>query len=166
MSNLHFTQPTSPTGSSLHFRTIKAATICSYLTDIAKFLGRFRDVDPRFTSSADTKLAPVIAKAIAEQKRWETVPNRREPFTLTLQLILSDIASTHTDDCCLAVAIADWTLCNDVCRMQRNRMGSNKHRPSLYRSMHTYRDVHCMVQWIPSHYMYWFTILTDPTTIV
>jgi hypothetical protein len=42
----------------------------------------------------------------------ETVPNRREPFTLTLQLILSDIASTHTHNCCLAVAIADWTLCN------------------------------------------------------
>ena len=100
------------TGSSLHFRTIKAATICSYLTDIAKFLGRFRDVDPRFTSSADTKLAPVIAKVIAEQKRWESVPNRREPFTLTLQLILSETASLFPADCCLQVAMADWTLCN------------------------------------------------------
>ena len=57
------------TGSTLFNRSIKASTINLYLTGIAKFLGRFRDVDPRYVSSADTHLAPVIAKVIAEQRR-------------------------------------------------------------------------------------------------
>jgi hypothetical protein len=98
------------TGLLLHFRTIKAATIGRYLAD--HLLGNFCDVDPQFTSSANTKLAPVIAKVIAEQKRWELVPNRREPFTLTLQLILSKTTSLFKDDCCLPVAMANWMLCN------------------------------------------------------
>ena len=100
------------TGSTLHCRSIKAATINSYLADVAKFLGRFREVDPRFTSSAETKLAPIIGKVIQEQRRWEVVPNRREPFTMSLQLVLADKAARHPNSCSFDAAIADWTLCN------------------------------------------------------
>jgi len=100
------------TGSSIHCRSIKSSTINSYLADIAKFLGRFREIDPRFTSSADTKLAPVIAKVLAEQKRWESVPNRREPFTLPMYNIIAATASHQSDITTLEVAMANWTLCN------------------------------------------------------
>ena len=100
------------TGSTLHCRSIKAATINCYLTDVAKFLGRFREVDPRFTSSADSKLAPIIGKVLQEQRRWETVPNRREPFTMDLQLIIAAKAAISKDTCSFDAAIADWTLCN------------------------------------------------------
>ena len=100
------------TGSTLYCRSIKSATINSYLTDVAKFIGRFREVDPRFTSSADTKLAPIIGKVLQEQRRWEVVPNRREPFTMDLQNILSKKAAATTDTCSFDAAIADWTLCN------------------------------------------------------
>ena len=72
------------TGSSLHCRSLKASTIASYLLDVAKFLGRYRDVDPRFRSTADTRLAPAIARVLDEQKRCESFPNRREPFTLEM----------------------------------------------------------------------------------
>ena len=41
------------TGSTLHGRTIKSATINGYITHVAKFLSRFRDVNPRFASPAD-----------------------------------------------------------------------------------------------------------------
>ena len=68
------------TGSTLHCRSIKASTIGNYFHDIASFLGRFRAIDPRFVSATDTKLAPVIAKVLDEQRRWESVPNRREPY--------------------------------------------------------------------------------------
>jgi hypothetical protein len=44
------------TGSALHCRSIKSANINCYLIDVVKFIGRYREVDPRFTSSADTKL--------------------------------------------------------------------------------------------------------------
>ena len=100
------------TGSTLYCRTIKSATINCYLTDVAKFLGRFRDVDPRFTSSADTKLAPVIGKVLQEQRRWEVVPNRREPFTMALQLLISKKATDAADHLGYDAAIANWTLCN------------------------------------------------------
>ena len=100
------------TGSSLHCRSIKSSTIASYIHDIATFLGRFRSIDPRFISTADSALAPVIAKVIAEQKRWEMVPNRHEPFTVEMHLAIADIAAARQDDCCLEAAMANWTLCN------------------------------------------------------
>ena len=100
------------TGSSLHCRTIKSSTIACYLLDIATFLGRFRPIDPRFVSAADTALAPAIAKILFEQKRWETVPNRREPFTVDMYRAIASLASTKQDDCCLESAMANWTLCN------------------------------------------------------
>ena len=100
------------TGSTLHCRAIKANTIASYLHDIATFLGRFRSIDPRFISAADTSLAPVIAKVIAEQRRWEMVPNRREPFTVEMHNAIANSAKIQMDDCCLAAAMANWTLCN------------------------------------------------------
>ena len=68
------------TGSTLKYQTIQSGTIKGYIHNVAKFLGRFRAINPRFVSATDTKLAPVISKVIAEQKRWETVPNRREPL--------------------------------------------------------------------------------------
>jgi hypothetical protein len=83
------------TGSSLHCRTSKSSTILScYLLDIATFLGRFGPIDPRFVLAADTALAPAIAKILAEQKRWETVSNRREPFTLDMYSAIATLAST------------------------------------------------------------------------
>ena len=101
------------TGSTLHCRSIKAATsINSYLADVAKFLGQFWEVDPRFTSSAETKLTPIIGKVIQEQHRWEVVPNRREPITISLQLVLAAKASKHPDQSSFDAAIANWTLCN------------------------------------------------------
>ena len=100
------------TGSTLFNRSIKASTINLYLTGIAKFLGRFRDVDPRYVSSADTHLAPVIAKVIAEQRRWETVPNRREPFTLPMYQVMATRAANSPDTCGLQHALANWALIN------------------------------------------------------
>ena len=83
------------TGSLLHCRSLKAGTIRSYLLDVAKFLGRFRDIDPRFKSAADTKLAPAIAKVLAIVQRWELVPNRREPFTLEMQAFIPKAAAAQ-----------------------------------------------------------------------
>ena len=118
------------TGSSLHCRSLKSSTIASYLHDIAKFLGRVRPIDPRFTSTADTSLAPVIAQVIAEQRRWETVPNRREPFTIEMHLEISKLPTVRADDCCLDAAMANWTICNlyTGCRCIEWAQTSSTHR--------------------------------------
>lgn len=62
--------PRSKTCSSLHCKSLIASTIARYLLDVAKLLGHYqddvdprhyRDVDPQFRSTADTRLAPEIA---------------------------------------------------------------------------------------------------------
>ncbi|KAI2502459.1 hypothetical protein MHU86_12035 [Fragilaria crotonensis] len=141
------------TGSSLHCKSLKASTIASYLLDVAKFLGRYRDVDPRFRSTADTRLAPAIAKVLDEQKRWESVPNRREPFTLEMHKYIAQSAATQADDCCIEAALANWTLCNLYagCRgiewMQTNSTNQLIHSHHLNRFGNAYaftlRDVQC-----------------------
>ncbi|KAI2489265.1 hypothetical protein MHU86_25338 [Fragilaria crotonensis] len=95
--------------------------------DIATFLGRFRPIDPRFISAADAALAPVIAKVIAEQRRWEMVPNRREPFTVEMHLAIANFPSSQKDDCCLTAAMANWTLCN----LYAGCRGISGHKPNL-----------------------------------
>ncbi|KAI2505252.1 hypothetical protein MHU86_9154 [Fragilaria crotonensis] len=148
------------TGSSLHCKSLKASTIASYLLDVAKFLGRYRDVDPRFRSTADTRLAPAIAKVLDEQKRWESVPNRREPFTLEMHKYIAQSAATQADDCCIEAALANWTLCNLYagCRgiewMQTNSTNQLIHSHHLNRFGNAYaftlRDVN--VQQHPTNY--------------
>jgi hypothetical protein len=107
-------------GSTLHCRSLKASTIAGYLLDVAKFLGRFRDVDPRFQSTADTRLAPAIAKVLDEQKRWETVPNRREPFNLELHNYIAQQAKSNPDDCCLDAANGKLDVMQPLRRVPRN----------------------------------------------
>ena len=100
------------TGSTLHFQTIKASTISTYLHDVATFLGRFRPIDPRFVSATDTKLAPCISKILEEQRRWESIPNRREPFTLEMHNEIANLPSVATDPLGLDAAMTNWLLCN------------------------------------------------------
>ena len=100
------------TGSTLHFNSIKSGTINTYLLNVATFLGCYRTIDPRYVSAADTRLAPVIGRVISEQKRWETVPNRREPFTLELHNEIATLPTVAADPNCLDAAMANWTLCN------------------------------------------------------
>ena len=99
------------TGSTLHCRFIKSSKIQTYLRDVAEFIGRFCDIDPRYRSTANTGCAPAISKGLNEVKRWETVPNKREPFTLETQFYIATKAAQNPDDCCIEASLANWTLC-------------------------------------------------------
>ena len=141
------------TGSTLHCRSIKSSSIQTYLRDVAKFIGRFRDIDPRDRSTADKGLATAISKVLDEVKRWETVPNRREPFTLEMQLYIAKKAETNPDDCCIEAALANWTICNMYagCRgiewMQTNSTNTSLHSHHKNRFGNAYaftiEDVQC-----------------------
>ena len=117
------------TGSSLHCRSLKASTIASYLLDVAKFLGRYyQNVGPRLQSTADTRLAPAIAKVLDKQKRWESVPNRREPFTLERHKCIAKSAANQAHNCCIEAALATWILdtLQHVRWLPRHRMDANR----------------------------------------
>ena len=92
-------------GHTLYSKQIKAATIESYLRDVARFLGRFCDVDPRFPSALDSRLAPPIRAVLDELKRWEKVPNKLEPFTLAMLAYLETLAAKLSPDGLIATCV-------------------------------------------------------------
>ena len=66
------------------------------------------DIDPQPARN----WPPPIGKILAEVQRWESIPNRREPFTLDMHKYIAKEAAKKQDDCCLEDAIANWTQCN------------------------------------------------------
>ena len=89
-------------GSTLMCKSVKSGTIAGYLRDVARFLANFQARDPRRTDATQTTNAECISGVLAEVKRWELVPNRREPLTVDMYMWLLDhinaIASVHGPD--------------------------------------------------------------------
>jgi hypothetical protein len=99
------------TGESLTHKQIKASTINDYLFTVAKFLGRFSDRDVRKPDQVSPALAPCIKAVLTELKRWENMPNRREPFTPEMWAYIQDtLRPTATEDS-LVAACTDWFTC-------------------------------------------------------
>jgi hypothetical protein len=78
------------TGHSLSSQTLKVGTIWKYLIAAASFVAVFDSVrgrDARKEKGSDS-LCPALDKVLKEQIRWEDVPDRREGWTVGLQLAL------------------------------------------------------------------------------
>jgi hypothetical protein len=98
------------TGSNLRHKTLKAATISSYLASVAKFLGRFSDRDVR--KQLDSfNIAPCIKAVTDEVKRWEDMPRRREPFTPDMWKHIHHDMRPQAHDDSLIAACDDWFAC-------------------------------------------------------
>jgi hypothetical protein len=99
------------TGDTLICRTIKVATIQQYLRAVARFLASFdpKERDYRRVDNNDKHFAPPLAAVLAELKRWETVPDRREPFTLEMLAELQQQTIGTSPDGIFA-ACCDWFL--------------------------------------------------------
>jgi len=100
------------TGNSISCRAIKAATMEKYLRSVATFCSRSNARDPRKLEQTNNKLAPVIEGVLNEVKRWENIPNRREPFTIEMLNYLIELLESqrhiHGQDSLLA-AMVDWS---------------------------------------------------------
>ena len=72
------------TGQALWCKTVKSATIATYLRNIALLVKKFRPIDPRYAAPTDRSLAPVIKHYLDNLKKWESIPDRREPMTLEM----------------------------------------------------------------------------------
>ena len=98
------------TGSTLWLKSIKSSTIGKYLLDISKFLTRFHSIDTRKTDAASKSLAPCIQAVITEVARWESVPNKREPYTTDMfhwqDQRCQELTSSSTDS--IRHALRDW----------------------------------------------------------
>lgn len=97
------------TGHSLSSQCLKSATITSYLLDVSQLLQTFDPAgrDFRKPTNDPKSIALPIAKVLAEFKRDERVPDRREPYTPQIHDHLVRAASTAEPNSLLS-ALCDW----------------------------------------------------------
>ena len=94
-------------GNSLLCRSILADTIDKYLTAISDLFTQNGFPSPLTDPNKPNKRAPCITYVVSEQRRWEKVPNRREPLTLDmLQAII--LHSKNSPSTSLNSALTDW----------------------------------------------------------
>ena len=102
-------------GNNILCQSLKSATVGIYLWNVATLCmaaspaGR----DPRKVRDSDSLLAPCISRVLKEIKRWEKIPDRKEPFTpAMLQHLVSRVEqqlSPPTDSVDhLDLALRDW----------------------------------------------------------
>jgi hypothetical protein len=96
------------TGSTLMCKSIRAATIETYIRDNAKFIRLFIDRDPRKVNDLDGKLAPPIRAVIDMVKRLESMRDLREPFTWEMWLALDTKVANADQLDSLDDALCDW----------------------------------------------------------
>ena len=94
------------TGNNLMCNQIKSATANKYCRDVAKFLLRFRDDDPRKIRGSDN-LCPQLKRVLDSALKWENVKDKREPLTIKM-IQARDVTALPMD--CLASAIHDWCV--------------------------------------------------------
>jgi hypothetical protein len=99
-------------GCSLYFKTIKVGTIKRYIAAVATFLALFGSsrTDFRYAAPGDQKFHPTLQAVYTELTRWETVPNRREPFSLAMiDAQAKKVKDTNAPFLSFDAAFLDWS---------------------------------------------------------
>ena len=127
-------------GSNLLCRALKTATVEKYLLAVSRYTKHLNpdNRDPRMDSPGDTKISPLVKSILNEQKRWESAPDRREPFLPELTRHLLNInKKINADPSCLLSALADWFIVGHYIGHRRSEAFQppthhSPHRPVLY----------------------------------
>jgi hypothetical protein len=104
------------TGNTIFCRSIKVATVKAYTNAAASLMALFGDHPRDFRKEVptDAHVSRVLSTVYDELHRWETVPNRREPFAPEMLRDIQQRAAT-TVNCrqpdSLLSALADWFQC-------------------------------------------------------
>jgi hypothetical protein len=132
------------TGNTIFCRSIKLATVKAYTNAAASFMALFGDHprDARKEVPTDAHVSRVLSTVYDELHRWETVPNRREPFAPEM---LRDVQQRAADpvNCqlpdSLLPALADWFQCALFAGFRLSEWAQDAHHSALdsYR-----RDMH------------------------
>ena len=91
-------------------KTLKVDTIKRYIQNVSDFFTNFGTprVDFRYDTQGDKTFSPVLTSVYKELARWESVPNRREAFTLAmLDALRERITKTKPHFHSLICALAD-----------------------------------------------------------
>ncbi|KAG7368827.1 hypothetical protein IV203_031570 [Nitzschia inconspicua] len=95
-------------GHTLSRRNIRSDTIRNYLYAAATLVQMFHPegLDPRKEKGLHA-ICPSIDKVLKELRRWENIPDRREPYTVAMQLLFCSKA-TSSDPNSKVSALCDW----------------------------------------------------------
>ena len=96
-------------GSNLYFRQIRSNTVKNYVNDMASLVGMasaYRDI--RKDNPTDTKVGRILTSVYNELRRYESVPNRHEPFTPEMLNCARQLAARSPSNVSLESALADW----------------------------------------------------------
>lgn len=85
-------------GNTLLFKIIKAASMATYVRNLATLIIPVRGNDPRYVCPTDRKMAPIITNQLDKVRKWESLPDRREPCTLDMILDIVERAKAEPDD--------------------------------------------------------------------
>jgi hypothetical protein len=80
----------------------------------------------------DTKISRTLSAVYDEQKRWEDVPNRREPYTLEmLDTMKNDFAASGQGPNTLAAALVDWFACGLFAGLRLGEWAQNAYKSEM-----------------------------------
>ena len=94
-------------GCTIKDMFIGTETIKGYLAAMAKISAKAQMIDPCKTEYG--AWAPLVDKILREHRRWETMPNRREPITKAMILHWTSVAKKAHPDSFIA-AFYDWMV--------------------------------------------------------
>jgi hypothetical protein len=124
------------TGNTIFCRSIKVATVKAYTNAAASFMALFGNHprDARKEVPTDAHVSRVLSTVYDELHRWETVPNRREPFAPEM---LRDVQQRAADpvNCqrpnSLLSALADWFQCALFAGFRLSEWAQDAHHSAL-----------------------------------
>jgi hypothetical protein len=122
------------TGSNLLCRTIRTDTIKRYVNVAASLHSLFgsHHRDYRKDSEMDTNISRTLSAVYVEQKRWEDVPNRREPYTLEmLDTMRTDFAASGRGPNTLEAALVDWFACGLFAGLRLGEWGQHAYQSEI-----------------------------------
>lgn len=97
-------------GNTIFCKRIKAATIEQYLLAVASFIALFTGRDYRKDQPNDRQFGHVLAPILKDLKRYETVPNRREPYEPAMHICARELGQRLSSNC-LYSALIDAAEC-------------------------------------------------------
>jgi len=85
-------------GNSIYCKRIKAATIEQYVLAAASFIALFSGTDYRKDHPSDNQMGYILSPIFRDLKKFETIPNRREPYEPRMHLLARQLASRFPSD--------------------------------------------------------------------
>ena len=120
-------------GENLLCKTIKSGTITRYLSAAAELSLHANTMSPLLDITG--KRSKYIADVINEIKRWEVMPNRREPLTKPIIKYIiqkgKSLASKSADN--IYLALSDWLILGLQSGFRRKEWAQDKNHLTKYK---------------------------------